>query len=199
MGASEEHIAFYKELGLAVTQWAQLEMSLFHLLCTCFNRSQYSVVYSGFISMEGFRAKLRFVSNVFCQHITDTAHLADWRKADAKLESLSRSRNKLAHWRQHIYTGSPIGRRYALVPWALEPKTITQKESMRPPSGALCVRDINSIRFNFFAVNVALVNLRCRILHVAEAVDKSAETPLKPLTLAQMSKDIRTLVNGTAA
>jgi hypothetical protein len=149
--------------------------------------------------MEGFRTKLHFVSNVFSQHVTHATHLADWHKADGRLASLSRSRNKLAHWRQHIYTGSPVGRRYALVPWALEPKTLAQKEALQPPRGALCVRDINSIRLNFFAANMTLVNLRCRILNVAEAADKSAETPLKPLTLAQMRKDIRMLVNGTAA
>ena len=190
MRAIEECIVFYQEIGIAVTQWAQLEMSLFQFLVMCFPRDQEQLVYAGFSSLEGFRAKLNFVSNVLHEKVTKEQHVKDWDAAVGRLSKLSTSRNKLAHWRALTIAGNPVGRRYCLIPWK---QSKAQQHSVNP-KGALYVRDINSIRFQFFAANIALVNLRCRLMNVKEAAEKHVETPMSPLTLKQLAASLRQVI-----
>jgi hypothetical protein len=190
MRAAEEHVAFFQEIGIVVIQLAQLEMSLFLFLSICFPREQEQLIYAGYIAMDGFRTKLNFVSNIMHEKLSDKRHLKDWDDVAERLATLSTSRNKIAHWRAIAIPEHPIGRRYCLVPW----KASKTQTSARNPRGALYLRDINSIRFHFFAANITLINLRCRILNVKEAVDKGAEKPMKPLTLKQLSKDLQTLL-----
>lgn len=46
MNPAEEHLAFFHELGFAIAQWAQLEMSLFWCLSTCFPQDQWETIYA---------------------------------------------------------------------------------------------------------------------------------------------------------
>ena len=60
MNLQEETLLFYYELGTAITQWAQLELSLLLLLRSCFPSKQGAAVARGYLSIDAFNRKLAF-------------------------------------------------------------------------------------------------------------------------------------------
>lgn len=84
----EEEIAFYYEIGTAITTWAIVEVELCWLAATAFplrDRGRFAI---GFFAIENFRSKLAFADRVFRAKYLNK-HLATWDKLYADLERLS--------------------------------------------------------------------------------------------------------------
>jgi len=66
MTRDEEIVAFHYRLGVAITEWSNVEKGLSTIVVACFrhadlNREALGV---GFFSLEGFRAKLEFSDGI---------------------------------------------------------------------------------------------------------------------------------------
>jgi len=187
MSPSEEHIAFYYELGFAITQWAHIEHHLCLIATACFERKDAKLVGLGFFSIENFRSKLQFIHRIFRQKFEGTNHINDWLILHDRINTWSAKRNHLAHYTAHGYMMNRPGRRYALIPWISTGKQsrLTRRNpnlAIVPPE-ALFVRDIIAIRFEFFAITVSLRNFLCRLNGEPEIFPKSSEQPSCPPTI----------------
>ena len=117
---------------------------------------------NGFFALEGARAKRDLVDAVIARHIAGTVHADVWKKLIARAGIAARQRNRLAHWRVSVYAGGRPGRRYALEEWVY-PKKILKQHANGPKPGALCLRDIVSLRAEFMALMASIDNFRHRL------------------------------------
>ncbi len=60
MDINEEQIAFYSEIGHAITQWAYVEFALAWIVTTRFEKKNTQNAIDGFLSIENKRAKLQY-------------------------------------------------------------------------------------------------------------------------------------------
>src|SRR5690349_7332522 len=120
MTSHEEEVAFYMQLGCALTQWAHVEDAIRAILAGAFiddlNRRAVNV---GFLSIDGFRAKMDFAEAVVDKMLVSRRpdQRKTWEKLVDRARRASFQRNKLAHWKVKKYPTSRVGRRYALEPW----------------------------------------------------------------------------------
>jgi len=192
MTKQEEQVAFYMQLGCALTQWAHVEDAVRAILVggivDDLNRKAINV---GFFSVDGFRAKMDFAEAVVARMLaTKRPDQRDrWTKLVDRVRRASHQRNKLAHWRVMFYASSRSGRRYALEHW-IQQKGALRKNKNQPKDGALCVRDVVKLRHEFFAVTCALRNFLHRIAGEKEPFPESAERPSNPPTIATLRRQI---------
>lgn len=182
---TEEHIAFYHEIGLAITQWSHIEHSLYQLAIHAFGSDQGNTLAGGFFSIENFRSKLAFVERTFAGIPSAKQHEQEWFAIRENVRSLSSRRNVLAHSRVIIYPNAKPGRRYAIVPLFFD-KPKKKSKDQTPPPGSLCVRDICLIRARFFQAMMQLSSLEARISGVEDVFAESAQREPKAQTLAQL-------------
>lgn len=188
MNKQEEYIAFYKELGLAVSQWATVEYALAQLVCLCLtaHESDKWMLYQGFHSIENFRSKLQFAETLILEKFGNSPKIIEWSDLSGRLQRASAARNKLVH-RLVVdvpFGGSP-GRRFALVP-APKPEINPRKKprsAVSIPQGSLCLRDINEIIYEFRAVYANLANFAARVRGLEEPLPVFAERRQSPSTL----------------
>ncbi len=191
MSPAEESVAFYHEIGLAITQWAHVEMALARVTAYHFEPKHGGLSIDGFFSIENFRAKLSFANSILETSITDGAQIVEWGKLHSRLEKSSKSRNELAHQRAIVYPDSKPGRRYALVPWFVEdPKMKSKSGKQIPPPGSLCIRDINGVRLNFLALANALTNFEYRLDGLQGPFRESSEQAGGPLEIDDLRRRI---------
>ena len=69
MDINEETIAFYSELGRAITQWAHVEFALAAIVSTCFEKGEGLLSTRGFASIENVRAKLQYADTIVSTHL----------------------------------------------------------------------------------------------------------------------------------
>lgn len=159
--AHEESIGFYYELGLAIATWAHVEDSLSWLYALNFGLSKFERAQIAFFSIESFRSKLQAADRTLRHRFrlpalgADRLTLEFWGQAFSDLESLAKTRNKLAHYPVVIFPDARAGRRYALVPRHSKPPEIKQR-TPKPPSGSLCIKDIVHARLQFSALTESL-------------------------------------------
>lgn len=193
MSSSEEQVAFYFELGLAITHWANIERELSNLASLCVTLEDRNLLALGFFSIENFRSKAAFVDQVFNKKYDGSKFLADWATLFERALTLSKSRNKLAHFNVMNFPQQKAGRRVSLQPW-INPKPKTEKERLRPVPDALCLRDIVGIRFEFLALAISLSNFRDRVLGRKELFLKSSEQPMRPPTIQKIKDQIHAML-----
>lgn len=161
MTPSEEHLAFFSEIGSTVTQWAMVERALFEVAGYCVGKRHFNIIGHGFFSIENFRSKLQFVDSlVQIKAAKKPRLLAQWKTIHDSARSVSTRRNKLAHDRVMVYPSEAEGRRYALIPWLDKKNT---GPANKPPSHALCVKDIVMIRFAMTHLTLSLDGFACKI------------------------------------
>ena len=192
MNHVEEQVAFYMQLGCALTQWAHVEDIVRRVLVGAFaddlNRKAVSV---GFFSIDGFRAKIDFAEAVVKRVLVSRKpdQLQPWIALVDRARRASYQRNKLAHWRVMVYADGRAGRRHALEPWVQEKKHLRRHKD-RPKPGALCLRDIVKLRHEFFSLTCALDNFLHRLAAEKERFPESAERPSNPPTIAKLRRQI---------
>jgi len=191
--AFEESIAFYYELALAITAWAHVEQALFWVVGACFTKHNQVQAAHGFFAIESFRAKLQFADRIFKSKRQTKKHLTRWGELHLQLERQSRLRNKLAHYVHIGYPSGKPGRRGALVPRFSAPTKYRQR-SPKPPSEALCIRDIVHARYKFnalaFSLEFLALALKKRKSPLPASLARAANAP----TMAQLTREIRKIL-----
>jgi hypothetical protein len=159
----EEHICFYRELGLAVTQWAHVEHGIYMIALRCVGISRHRIIGPAFLSIENFRSKLAFVDAAFQAKFGTSKHAVEWRTLRDDIETLAKARNRFVHYQARVFPDAKPGRRYALMPY--RSKLGKRKPATRPklPSGSLFVRDIYRDSRRFATVSNRLLNLYSRL------------------------------------
>jgi hypothetical protein len=151
----EESIAFYYELGAAITAWADVEKSLLWIVTACFPKSSQERAATGFLSIENFRSKMVVADRLFTNRFGSPKHVDQWKQLYSRLEKLSKLRNHLAHFHAKWYVHARPGRRGALIPTISETPKFRSR-TPQPPSGSLFLRDIVHARHQFNGLSRAL-------------------------------------------
>jgi hypothetical protein len=181
MNIAEERVAFFHEIGLAVTQWAEVEAMMFHVTAVAMrNLLDADLLSYGFFSVENFRSKLEFSNKIILKRFEDNqSHIDSWIDLCKRIDACSSRRNHLAHFSVLIYDKNCDGRRYALVP-RFTPLAQQHSSTLKPPSGSLCLRDINAIRLESLAITRTLQNFYARLCGNSELFPKAHEQPENP-------------------
>jgi hypothetical protein len=166
--AAEEEVLFFHQIGTALSQWAYAENQMARLVSLCVpNHQDRSTLAIGFLSVENFRSKLTFCDNLLAHKFASSPHLDYWKTIADRLQKASVKRNKVAHHMSVFYAEGDIGRRFALVPWldaelrpaSTTPTTPERGGPAKPPSDAVCMRDLASFTHEFHQLTTALANL----------------------------------------
>ena len=185
MDINEEQIAFYSEIGHAITQRAYVEFALAWIVATRFEKKNTQNAIDGFLSIENMRAKLQYADTILNSPGLSKEHRADWATLHGRTGKHATKRNRLAHSWMKIDLDRPAGRRIMLLPTRPDYKPTRQKYP-----NALCLRDIVSYQLEFFALSTALENFSDRLLGQEEQSPKSQEQPQRPPTIAQIRRQI---------
>ena len=194
MNPNEETLAFYYELGLAITQWAAVEFALSAIVVNCFDTNNIWPAVSGYQSIDNFRAKLQYVDAVVRTRDLTPQESAKWAGLLDRCGAAAKNRNKLAHyWVLTDANENRMGRRKKLLP--RKPPKIAQRGDKFP--GAICLRDITGFRLEFSALMCALENFGCALRGQEERFSKSLERPKRPPTIAQIRREIYAYASRT--
>lgn len=183
---------FHYQLGVAITQWANVESEIVSIILTLFpneklNHESLSV---GFLSIESFRAKTDFAARLVSRKLAGTANLEDWKDLIERARRASSKRNKLAHWQMGKYWECEAGRRVALTPWIYK-KRRRKTKVQRPPPASLYIQDVSELSADFWNLSCELENFRYRICAQPEPHKEADEQAPRPLTPAKIARQIR--------
>lgn len=191
---NEEQVAFYVELGTAITQWAHIERQLCEVATLCMSDRKglyHPDLYAAFFSIENFRSKTQYADTIVTRYLTAGSALhQQWMVLLDRMRTLSAERNKLAHRPLVVYPHFPEGRRFALEERETVPAP-KPKIAQKYPPGALFIRDVVQCRLRFFALSAALSNFVDRLFDRPEQRSKDAEQPRSPPTTAQIVRQTR--------
>jgi hypothetical protein len=190
---NEETIAFYHQLGLAITAWAHVEQSLCWVVSASFTKHNAVQTAHGFFSIQSFRAKLQFADRVFKSKRWPQKHVKKWNELYVQMQKQAELRNKLAHYISRGYPFAKPGRRRALLPYFIAPTKHRQRVPS-PPSEALCIRDIVHARYKFNALAFSLESLSYALRRQKSPLPASLAQEKNAPTMAQLTREIRTLL-----
>ena len=192
MTREQEIVVFHYTLGVAITQWSNIETLLANIVfCFYGNDSmQRKALAVGFFSIEGFRLKLQFADGLVSRVLTGTAHKPDWNILVDRMRTLSTSRNKLAHWQISKFWQCKSGQRVVLCPWLIK-KTKKKTKVPRPPAGSLNISEIYKLSLSFASLAKSLENFLNRICRQSEPHPASALQPGDPLKSDDLERQIR--------
>jgi hypothetical protein len=197
MTPSEEHLCFYHELGLAVTQWASVEQGIYWIALRSFEEHESHVIGPAFFSIENFRSKLAFVDAAFEAKFGGSIYAEHWASIRDEVLVLASARNRLVHYHLAVMPKAKPGRRYFLHPTVVRPEI--SKFGQRPghnraPSGALFLKDIYRDARRFATASNKLLNL-WHILGGREGPFGQDVLKEKPIPqLPQLVRQMRTLL-----
>ncbi|MES2412446.1 MAG: hypothetical protein V4614_01500 [Pseudomonadota bacterium] len=198
MSPTEEMVAFYFELGLAITQWANVELTLFEVASACMSKRDRKLLALGYFNLESFRGKLDFVDGVVEGKIkTKNPRIyTEWRTLYDKTSQLSVTRNKLAHNSVMGFLNGSAGRHIGIVPWITKDNPKIKKKAAPgvAPSDALCVRDIISFRFEGFHTRMRIENLAHKIARKPVPFSRLAPQPNSPPPIHEISAQMRAMI-----
>ncbi len=190
MNSQEEWVAFYFELGLAISQWAEVESDLGYLVTSCVIEKERHALRLGFFAIENFRSKLQFAESLVCEKFRNNPNVKDWPPLNAKLSACSKKRNNLVHRRVIHFPDNKAGRRVALIRWPKLDLDQNKPILRKLPQNALCIRDVNEYRLSFAAADACTLNFAARLLGHPEPLPKFAEQPARPMTIRSLNVQI---------
>ena len=204
MTPTEEHLAFFHELGLTITQWAMVETNLRRLASTCFSQQDRKNLSIGFLSVENFRSKLKFTNNLLEAKFKDSSEFPEWKKIYEKLERVSKRRNELAHRSVVLYLNGQAGRRYALIDDLSEQKNLAKVSpapeiKTKPPTGAICLVNLVETRLEFVALSIRLQNFHSRLIGEEPFFPEEMEYPSKTPTVSDIRKQLKQILGSISA
>jgi hypothetical protein len=191
MNDNQEHLAFNHQIGLAFSQWQHnVEWELYGIKQACTGDKRTADTYITFFEERNFRLRLRQANDLVVANFANTPLYTDWLSLHRRIETAAKGRNALAHHWVLIYPGEKPGRRWCLIPRL---GRIKQGTNQKLPPGSLCVRDISALFQRFAALGNALHNFNARLRGRPEPRPKHLEQESRPLTLAQLTHEIRVL------
>lgn len=192
--SEQEIVIFHFRLGVAITQWANIEHQLRNVLYSVYedrwkNREALGI---GLFSLEGFRAKLAFSNGVIKRKLAHSKpqHIPAWEELFLDAREYSQHRNSLAHWPMQRYWDASPGRRLCLVPWVIPKPSEGSKE---PPADALYTCEIFKFSNMFLALSRRLENFRFRICDEPEPHQESdiqVQNPPPFATIARQTIEV---------
>lgn len=156
----EESILFHMAIGQAVSQWAHVENGLYNLARMALG-DRSDAFGAAYHKIENFRTKLAFTDQAIVLSPKFADLQLEWAKARDSIGGFAKSRNKIAHCRTITFPEAPEGRRYAIVPMSYEKSKLKSKKAL-PPSGSLCLVDIDQTARQFAQVSNTLMDLVAR-------------------------------------
>jgi hypothetical protein len=185
MTREEEEIAFFYELGLAVSQWSFIESGVYGVVAACIEAADYYGVGVALFALDSFRAKLAFSNALLEKKITNKTHFKVWVSLEDRLRKASYKRNRLVHYRVYSYRHNNAGRRLAL-----ERFPPPEGHKLKPTGGDLCVRNITAIRYEFFQLFLALENFEAILLGRPKPHPIVDALPKNPPTIRTINNQI---------
>ena len=178
---NEEQLAFYFELGLAITQFKHLSDHLFYVLelTINFTAPEKSDAIAEYVNAQTFGHQLRIARKFFPANLPNEFQ-AEWAVLDRELTDAKEKRNTLAHsWIMVDAHRSP-GERVMLLP-SSGSRWIGGKSI---PDHAVFLLDIVDYRYKFFAVGNRLQNLDWRLRGKPNGYsDGKFDTPTRPILM----------------
>ena len=191
MDENQEQLAFYHQIGVALEQWQNnVEFQLYNIKQACTGDQRTADTYVTLFTHRNFRVRLKEVNDLIVANFSNTPHLADWLSLHNRIESAEKGRNALAHHWVLVYPNDKPGCRWCLIPRLGRMRPGSRQK--RPP-GSLCVRDISALKYRFYALGRALENFANRLRGQADRYPKDMEQEKPPLTLAQLTHEVRAL------
>ncbi len=194
MNPAEEQVAFYHQIGLAVTRWAFVEGALLTVAQFCVSHNEWETISAGYYSIENFRSKLAFVDSLVKHKHHIPKRIQRWDQLQKKINACAKSRNALAHRSvmQFPENLGQAGRRFALIDWPGYKKLARdQKIAGKPPSGALCIKDIAIISDEFHELVNGLTNFAISLGGLPEHFPTAPSQSSHPPSLRTIGNQIR--------
>jgi hypothetical protein len=188
MKKNEEHVAFYYELGVTISQWAMVEVALLWCVTACLkHESEHKAVALGFMSIENFRSKLDFAEAQVGRTLVGTNKYREWVALVDKVRRASTKRNKLVHRQVQIFTENKAGRRWLLVPTIFRK---TKKSKSGEPEDSIGVMNIIHYRYDFASCYVALASFSASLRGQRATFPISLEPPKGPQSIRNVARRI---------
>ncbi len=191
MNENQEQLAFNHQIGVALSQWQNnIEFDLYNIKQACTGDQPTADTYIRLFTHRNFRVRLKEVNDLVVANFSDTPHLADWRSLHRRIEKAETGRSALAHHWVLIYPNEKPGRR-----WCLTPRLgmLKQGSPQKLPPGSLCVRDISKLVQRFSSLGCSLHNFAARLRGQPDTYPKHMEQESPPLTLTQLTDQVRIL------
>jgi hypothetical protein len=111
-GLTDEQVDFFVAVGLAITEWSEVERALFELFCDALETDHRDLASAAFYAAIGFQGKLAMATDTLYVRLrlkatsargrrySSTPHdiFKKWKPLRKRLEGLSKERNRLAHY-----------------------------------------------------------------------------------------------------
>jgi hypothetical protein len=191
MNTAEEIVAFKHELGCAIAQWGYVEGQLLRIALECVAIPDRSALAISYHSIENFRSKLTVCDNLVLHKFSGSPNLSKWLIAKKRTTTLSSSRNKIAHGWHKLYSNNTPGRRWAVIPLHHENGELFNIDGVKPPPGAICLRDLAAIRLEFHGLTTQLCNVYELLCGRPAPFPESHEQSVSPPSLRQIANQIR--------
>ncbi len=153
----EERQIFYYELGLAFTQWAQVEHAFQHIYTSSFKNYDMAIAMS-FRAIDNFRSKLQVADVAFNLNLS-FEQFAEWETLKKKLNKRNQERNQLAHRYIKNKPENKEGKRILLMPSNLKPLPDDNYQESR----AIAVQNLVLYRYAFYGLSNQLLNFADRV------------------------------------
>jgi hypothetical protein len=181
-----ERVAFYRELGLAIREWARVEYAMYAAMAAFFPESHRPMLGRGHAGLQGFHSKWLFAHNAIDRALSGQPELDEWAKLAGRLRKQSDARNRLVHNVVNEFHGCKAGERIASCPWIYPKGT----DLTKPYEGCMCIISVVKARLEFVALTSALQNFVARGCRRAEPYPKSAEQAENPPTFLQLMRQL---------
>jgi hypothetical protein len=191
MNASEEIVTFQYELGRAIAHWGYVEFHVLQTALMCVSVPDRQALAIGYLSVENFRSKVALCDNLVRHRFGKSQHLEKWLTARELIDECAGKRNKIAHGWQKLYVHNVSGRRWAICPIQHNNGQLLNLDGKKPPTGAVCLRDLVRIRLEFHALTARLVNVRELLCRNRTLFPESDEQPKGPPTIQHINAQIR--------
>lgn len=191
MKVNEELLVFKYELGNAIAQWGYVEHHVRNIALLCVEFKDRDAMAISFHSIENFRSKVTVCDNLVKHKFRKSSHFKEWIELRSKLDILSAKRNKIAHGWHKLYVKNVPGRRWAIIPMHHADGSLLHVDGAKPPSGAICLRDLFGIRLEFFALTIRACNVYELLRRGQAPFPKSDEQAKNPPTIRHISALIR--------
>ena len=161
INVNEEQLAFYLELGRAISQFKQVTDGLYWVLevtVNCTEPDAYRNELHKFVRARTFGNQLRIAANVLPRLLPEEFR-SGWGQLETRLRDARDKRNDLAHCWIMSNVRNPPGKRYMLLPLS----AYKYDPSKHLEDHAIFLLDVVRYRHAFFSVGRKLENLDWRL------------------------------------
>lgn len=191
MKINEELFSFKYELGNAIAHWGYVEYHVLQIALLCVSAADRQALAIGYHSVENFRSKVALCDNLVRHRFGKSPHFAKWLTARKLIDVSAGNRNKIAHGWQKLYVHNVAGRRWAICPIHHSNGQLLNLDGKKPPTGAVCLRELIKIRLEFHALTARLVNVRELFSRNRTIFPESHEQASSPPTIRHIGAQIR--------